>query len=237
MASTGRFGRRIRFESWLPSWIVVRHGCEHMFVPRYTEGSFERSSSRPGRWRRPYATSACGRRAATIGRCGAGWTRSGRSRSTTSPARLRAVLGREPIALEDVLSAGSDLQRGKLKQRLYNAGIKQRECELCGQGEEWHGRRMSLILDHINGIADDNRLENLQIVCPNCAATLDTHCGRANRRTVEDRSAAMRNEIPHRELAISSTARATAGSAWPDAGRPHSGRPAGRAAAVRRAAG
>jgi hypothetical protein len=31
-------------------------------------------------------------------------------------------------------------------------------------------------------VADDNRLENLQIVCPNCAATLDTHCGRQNRR-------------------------------------------------------
>lgn len=40
---------------------------------------------------------------------------------------------------------------------------------------------MALILDHINGIADDNRLENLQSVCPNCAATLDTHCGRQNR--------------------------------------------------------
>jgi protein-arginine kinase activator protein McsA len=37
---------------------------------------------------------------------------------------------------------------------------------------------MALVLDHINGVADDNRLENLRIVCPNCAATLDTHCGR-----------------------------------------------------------
>ena len=29
---------------------------------------------------------------------------------------------------------------------------------------------------------DDNRIENLRIVCPNCAATFDTHCGSANRR-------------------------------------------------------
>lgn len=36
---------------------------------------------------------------------------------------------------------------------------------------------MSLILDHVNGVADDHRLENLRIVCPN-SATLDTHCGR-----------------------------------------------------------
>ena len=37
---------------------------------------------------------------------------------------------------------------------------------------------MSLILDHVNGIATDNRLVNLRMVCPNCAATLPTHCGR-----------------------------------------------------------
>lgn len=38
---------------------------------------------------------------------------------------------------------------------------------------------MGLILDHINGVRNDNRLENLRILCPNCNATLDTHCGRA----------------------------------------------------------
>jgi hypothetical protein len=43
-----------------------------------------------------------------------------------------------------------------------------------------------LILDHVNGVADDNRLENLRIVCSNCNATLDTHCGKANLRTVAD---------------------------------------------------
>ncbi len=63
-----------------------------------------------------------------------------------------------------------------LKDRLYKEGLKQRCCELCGQTEEWRGNRMSLILDHINGVSNDNRFENLRIVCPNCNATLDTHC-------------------------------------------------------------
>jgi hypothetical protein len=80
--------------------------------------------------------------------------------------------------LAEILVDGSTYNRGSLKRRLYAEGIKERHCELCGQGEQWRGRRMALILDHINGIATDNRLENLQIVCPNCAATLDTHCGR-----------------------------------------------------------
>jgi hypothetical protein len=40
------------------------------------------------------------------------------------------------------------------------------------------GKKMSLILDHINGVYNDNRIENLRIVCPNCNATLPTHCGK-----------------------------------------------------------
>ena len=61
---------------------------------------------------------------------------------------------------------------------MYEAGLKPRACELCGQGEEWRGGRMSLILDHVNGVHDDNRIANLRIVCPNCAATWPTHCAK-----------------------------------------------------------
>src|SRR4051794_6539810 len=92
---------------------------------------------------------------------------------------------REPLS--EILVEHSTFSRGHLKERLYGEGLKQRRCELCGQGEEWRGQPMSLILDHINGAADDNRFENLRIVCPNCAATFETHCGRQNRLPEEPR--------------------------------------------------
>jgi hypothetical protein len=81
--------------------------------------------------------------------------------------------------LDEILVEHSTFSRSNLKQRLYEEHLKEPCCELCGQGETWRGRHMGMILDHINGVRDDNRLENLRIVCPNCAATFDTHCGRA----------------------------------------------------------
>lgn len=80
------------------------------------------------------------------------------------------------IPLSKILVQKSNYNRKNLKERLYKEGLKKRECELCGQGDEWKGKHISLILDHINGVHDDNRLENLRIVCPNCNATLETHC-------------------------------------------------------------
>jgi hypothetical protein len=85
--------------------------------------------------------------------------------------RALEINGRSAIPLEQVLVEGSSYHRGHLKERLFEAGLKDRRCELCGQGDTWRGRPMSLVLDHINGVSTDNRLENLRLVCPNCAAT------------------------------------------------------------------
>lgn len=89
--------------------------------------------------------------------------------------------------IQDYLVAGSDYNRGHLKERLYTEKIKERNCEICGQGEEWNGKKMSLILDHINGIWNDNRIENLRIVCPNCNATLETHCGKQKKKKTTEK--------------------------------------------------
>jgi len=99
----------------------------------------------------------------------------------------RAPGGRTARPLAEVMVRDSPYPRSALKRRLLATGLKQPRCELCGQDEWWRGRRMALILDHVNGVADDHRLENLRMVCPNCAATLDTHCGRNNATSVEPR--------------------------------------------------
>ncbi len=96
----------------------------------------------------------------------------------TYRTRRRPSSGAVGIPLLEVLTEHSTYHRGSLKRRLYREGLKERRCELCGLGEEWNGAPISLVLDHVNGVHDDNRLENLRIVCPNCNATLPTHCGR-----------------------------------------------------------
>lgn len=71
----------------------------------------------------------------------------------------------------------SYVNRLSLKRRLYNMGIKE-ECTECGGGPEWNGIPLTLQLEHINGVHNDNRLENLTILCPNCHSQTPTYAGK-----------------------------------------------------------
>lgn len=66
--------------------------------------------------------------------------------------------------------------RNSIKQRLYAMGIKE-ECVECGLGTTWNGKPITLQLDHINGVYNDNRIENLAILCPNCHSQTPTYAG------------------------------------------------------------
>lgn len=55
---------------------------------------------------------------------------------------------RTRIPLAEILVERSTYTRSHLKERLFEEGLKQRVCELCGQSESWRGKRMALILDH-----------------------------------------------------------------------------------------
>ena len=64
-----------------------------------------------------------------------------------------------------------------LRKRLLKEGIKEYKCECCNR-TEWLGKPIKLELHHINGIKDDLRIENLQILCPNCHAYTDNYRGK-----------------------------------------------------------
>ena len=166
----------------------VRRSCEHMFVPRYSETEARRAVAAS----LSYAETLRG-----LGLCATGgnWRtlrvvdrplghRDGSFRFASGATR------RSPYSATAAVGdprGGIELQPQSPQEQAVPRGPQGARCELCGQGELWHGRPMGLILDHVNGVRDDHRIENLRIVCPNCAATLDTHCGRKNRLEPVDR--------------------------------------------------
>lgn len=65
-----------------------------------------------------------------------------------------------------------------LKHRLLKQGILKNQCYECGQLPYWNGRLLVMVLDHINGINNDHRIENLRLLCPNCNSQQNTFAGK-----------------------------------------------------------
>jgi hypothetical protein len=86
--------------------------------------------------------------------------------------------------LEDVLVDNSTYDRKNLKKRLLGGGLLKNECKICGQPPIWNGLPLVLVLDHENGKRDDNRLENLRLLCSHCNSQQKTFAGRNKHKSV-----------------------------------------------------
>jgi hypothetical protein len=104
----------------------------------------------------------------------------GVQKGTTSPLKGTKVTIKynEKYTHEEVFVKDSSYTRHCLKKRIIDNNFIEYICACCGLGPEWNGKPMTLILDHINGINNDNRLENLRFVCSNCDCQLDTYKSR-----------------------------------------------------------
>ena len=86
------------------------------------------------------------------------------------------------------LYKGSLIKSYKLKLKLLSDNLKPSRCERC-LGTEWMGEPIPLELHHVNGEPFDNRIENPQLLCPNCHALTDSHAGRGMRGSARTDSA------------------------------------------------
>ncbi len=87
--------------------------------------------------------------------------------------------------LENILKENTNFKSDTLKYRLVKEGLKQWKCEKCGNEGVWEGKELVLELHHINGNHYDNRLENLQILCPNCHSQTDNFRNKNSTKAVK----------------------------------------------------
>jgi len=76
---------------------------------------------------------------------------------------------------EEIFKTDSKVNRSTLRKRIIDNNLIPYICQNCNCNDEWMGKKMPFILDHINGIGEDNRIENLRWLCSNCDSIQDTY--------------------------------------------------------------
>ena len=80
--------------------------------------------------------------------------------------------------LTDILVENSSFCRTHLKERLLKEKALEYKCIDCGNTGTWNSKPITLQLEHKNGNSNDNRIDNLCFICPNCHSQTGTYAGR-----------------------------------------------------------
>jgi 5-methylcytosine-specific restriction endonuclease McrA len=111
----------------------------------------------------------------------------GLARKTFNDARKRGDVLTRPQAMPIEKLLARPRSRPHVKARLLRLGLKHAVCEGCGL-TAWRDAPLPLELHHVNGDGHDNRLENLQLLCPNCHSQTDNWGGRNRRAAAAPRA-------------------------------------------------
>jgi Zn finger protein HypA/HybF involved in hydrogenase expression len=89
---------------------------------------------------------------------------------------------RKKLKDEDIFTIHSKHNRTNIKQRIINDNLIPYICRDCNNEGVWNNKKISLQLEHINGVNDDYRLENLCFLCPNCHSQTETFAGKNSKQ-------------------------------------------------------
>lgn len=79
---------------------------------------------------------------------------------------------------EIIFVENSNHPRHRVKERIIKENLLPYECSSCSNTGSWQNKKLVLQLDHINGVNNDNRIENLRFLCPNCHSQEDTYAAK-----------------------------------------------------------
>lgn len=91
---------------------------------------------------------------------------------------LTAYNKNRKIPMDQILVSNSTYARHNLKRRLIEENLLHYKCNCCSNEGIHNDKPLVLQLDHINGINNDHRLENLRFLCPNCHTQQDTYAAK-----------------------------------------------------------